>query len=248
MPKRPLDIVIARPAKGMSLVEMMISITLGLIIIAAAIIISISQISEHRRLLLETQVQQDLRVTLDLIVRDLRQAGYWAASPQTVNPSSTEISAVLSNPYAAVASEDADGSESIEFSFSRDEIKRNRSYFENNSQEQDERTGFRRQESSQGVGVLQMNINDAWHALTDPAVTNVTRFSVRIRSEETNLPKGSNTENWPPRGPGGGLLKLCQRTATIEIEAESTHDANVRRSIGTDVRLRNNLIREGNCA
>jgi hypothetical protein len=136
---------------------------------------------------------------------------------------------------------------SIEYSFSRDDEKPAPSYTENGTLDQNERTGFRRVSTS-GVGVLQMKLNDTWQALTDPSIINVTRFSVQVVYTESDLPKGSDITNWPPRGPTGGVLRLCQRTATIEIEAEAVHDTQVRRSVGTDVRLRNNLIREGACS
>lgn len=234
----------------MSLVEMMIGITLGLVILAGAIIVSTSQLADHRHLLLEAQVQQDLRVTMDLIVRDLRRAGYWAASPQTVNPSSSELANVLENPYAGVTS--ASNQTSIEYSFSRDE-EGAAAYTENGIQDQDERTGFRLSMTGE-TGVLQMKLNDTWQSLTDPAVIDVESFTVTIETTEypdgepPSLPCGSDLTNCPPRGPGGGVLKRCQRTATISITAQAfPNRENVWRSIGTTVRLRNDLIREGSC-
>jgi type IV pilus assembly protein PilW len=242
-----------RPSRGMSLVEMMIGITLGLVILAGAVIVSTSQLADHRRLLLEAQVQQDLRVTMDLIVRDLRRAGYWAASPQTVNPSSSELTNVLANPYAAVTLANSTADTSIEYSFSRDEEYPDPTYTESGTQDQDERTGFRRI-STGGVGVMQMKLNDTWQALTDAAVIDVRSFTVIIETANgadglpgVVLPCGSNLANCPPRGPGGGALRRCQRSATISITAQAVHDASVKRSIGTTVRLRNDLIREGAC-
>ncbi|MEN9890173.1 MAG: hypothetical protein RLY78_468 [Pseudomonadota bacterium] len=229
----------------MSLVEMMIGITLGMMVLAGAIIVSTTQLADHRRLLLETQVQQDLRVAVDLLARDLRRAGYWAAAPQAVSPNATELAAVLNNPYATVSPANSTCANQIEYSFSRDE-EGAAAYTENNTQDQDERTGFRLQNVG-GVGVLQMKLADEWQALTDPTVIRITRFCVRITSTASNLPNGSDPDQWPATGPSGGTLKLCQRNATIEIEATAFHDSAVQRSVGTDVRLRNDLIREGSC-
>jgi len=36
-----------------------------------------TQLGDNRRLLLEAQMQQDMRTAADLISRDLRRAGYW---------------------------------------------------------------------------------------------------------------------------------------------------------------------------
>jgi type IV pilus assembly protein PilW len=62
--------------RGLSLVEMMVGVTIGLFVVAAASMLVVSQLGENRRLLLETQVQQDLRATADIVTRDLRRAGY----------------------------------------------------------------------------------------------------------------------------------------------------------------------------
>jgi type IV pilus assembly protein PilW len=61
--------------RGLSLVELMVGIAVGLIVVAAATLLVTSQLSDNRRLLLETQVQQDLRATADIITRELRRAG-----------------------------------------------------------------------------------------------------------------------------------------------------------------------------
>ncbi|MBL0296208.1 MAG: hypothetical protein IPQ21_03185 [Betaproteobacteria bacterium] len=63
----------------------MVGITVGLFIVAAAAMLVTTQLGDNRRLLLETQVQQDLRATADIITRELRRAGLagarlWPAS------------------------------------------------------------------------------------------------------------------------------------------------------------------------
>ncbi len=61
--------------RGLSLVELMVGITVGLFVVAAASMLMANQLTDNRRLLLETQVQQDLRATLDIVVRQLRRSG-----------------------------------------------------------------------------------------------------------------------------------------------------------------------------
>ena len=60
---------------GMSIVELMVGVAIGLIIVAAASLLMAGQLVENRRLITEAQVQQDLRATADLISRDIRRAG-----------------------------------------------------------------------------------------------------------------------------------------------------------------------------
>lgn len=88
----------SRPARGLSLVELMVGIAVGLMVVAGASFVAVNQIGDNRRLTLETQVQQDLRAAADLIVRDLRRTGYWGNSQQGLWQGSNPAAA--SNPYA----------------------------------------------------------------------------------------------------------------------------------------------------
>ena len=61
----PPSRIARRPPRGVSIVELMVGITIGLFILAAATVMLTSQLADNRRLLLEAQVQQDLRATAD---------------------------------------------------------------------------------------------------------------------------------------------------------------------------------------
>lgn len=66
----------SRLARGLGMVELMVGITVGLIVAAGASLVAVNQINEHRRLMLETQVQQDLRSAADLLQQEMRRAGF----------------------------------------------------------------------------------------------------------------------------------------------------------------------------
>ena len=66
-----------RRQRGLSIVELMVGVAIGLFVVAAASMLVVTQLSDNRRLTLETQVQQDLRATADIITRELRRAGHW---------------------------------------------------------------------------------------------------------------------------------------------------------------------------
>ena len=84
------------PERGTSIVELLIGIAIGLFIAAGATLLLTSQIGDTRRLLLEAQVQQDLRAAADLMSRDLRRAGYWGNAYRHVW---AQTAADVSNPY-----------------------------------------------------------------------------------------------------------------------------------------------------
>jgi len=65
---------------GLSMVELMVGVAVGLFVVAGATVAVSNQLGDNRRLMLETQIQQDLRATADLIAKDLRRAGYWGAA------------------------------------------------------------------------------------------------------------------------------------------------------------------------
>ena len=60
---------------GLSLVELMVGLAIGLLIVAAALLALTHHLRENRSLLVEARLMQDLRTTTDLIARDLRRAG-----------------------------------------------------------------------------------------------------------------------------------------------------------------------------
>ncbi len=80
--------------RGLSLVEMMVGVAVGLIIVAGATFLAASQLTENRQMIVETQVQQDLRSAMDIITRELRRAGsnptpqfyVWSSATPTANP------------------------------------------------------------------------------------------------------------------------------------------------------------------
>ena len=75
-PRRHPAVARLVPARGISIVELMVGITISLFILAGASLVLTTQLDSNRRLLLEAQVQQDLRTTADMISRDVRRAGY----------------------------------------------------------------------------------------------------------------------------------------------------------------------------
>ena len=106
-------------ARGVSIVELMIGITIGLFILAGASLVMTSQISDNRRLLLDTQVQQDLRAVSSLIVRDVRRANYYGLAHRKIWPN--DLTQSTANPYAGLLPATSDGSSSLQYERSLDD-------------------------------------------------------------------------------------------------------------------------------
>ena len=215
-----------RLCKGFSIVELLVGTAVGLVVVAAGTTVVTHHARESRALAIETRLTQDLRTAADIVARDLRRAGYWAAAASGVR--SDDGSAVAANPYALVTPETA-ASDAVRLSFSRDAS-------ENGTIDGNERFGFRLRN-----GAIELQLGDGnWQALTDPATLSVVAFEVAPRTEETSLerfcaePCAVGSTTCPPR--------LQVRSYAVAIEARAVADPSVRRSVLTGARLRNDAV------
>lgn len=223
---------IARHQAGLSLVEMMVGIAIGLIVVAAAAMLVATQLSENRRLLLETQVQQDLRATSDIIAREIRRAGYWTTSRRGAWYQDTP--AVVENPYAGVNLVSAS---EVHLSYSRAVTEAAQGAAVTDS----ERLGYRLRS---GVIETQLGL-DNWQALTDGATLRVTELRIElvpVATDRAICPKdcaglGAPEACWP---------ELTVREVSVFIDGVAVSDAAVRRTVRNRVRLRNDLV-TGSC-
>ena len=232
----------ARVARGLSIVELMIGIAIGLFIVAGATLMLTTQLGDNRRLLLEAQVQQDMRAAADMVTRDIRRAGYWAQSYRQVWPAAGAVS----NPYTRMVPTDAPlGTSSIEYDRSTDEEGRLIGSDDNGvDAEADrprERVGFRFNATNKTID-YQVGANN-WQALTDKEVLNVTLFRLDITARNVPVPCGAGPQ-CPVLGPGGCPLVLTYRDVTINITAQAVHESAVQRALRDNVRLRNGVPRE----
>jgi prepilin peptidase dependent protein B len=212
--------------QGLSMVELLVGMAVGLFIAAAGVTLMAGNLRENRALMLESRLMQDLRTAADIIARDLRRAGYWAGASGAIRPA--VAASAVANPYLAVAPSAA-ASDSVSFAYSRDAT-------ENQSVDSNEQFGFRLRR-----GVIEMQLGSGnWQALTDANTVIVSQFTVSPSVEEISLanqcaqacPAGQN--DCPPR--------QQVRSLAVSITARSSADAKVQRSLQSSVRLRNDAI------
>jgi type IV pilus assembly protein PilW len=215
-----------RAARGLSIVELLVGVAIGLLIVTVAVRFLADHLRESRSVLLESRLMQDLRTAADVITRDLRRAGYWGAAESGVWAAAT--GPAHANPYVAVAPAAA-ASDVVTFEYSRDAT-------ENGSIDSNEQFGFRLRN-----GTLQMRLGgSSWQALTDTETLTVTQFTVTPQIQEVNLADtctasciaGSTT--CPPR--------LQVRSLALLIRGQATTDAAMARTVRSSVRLRNDVV------
>lgn len=211
--------------RGLSLVELMIGLTLGLFIVATATTLLLSRMREHRALLIESRLMQDLRTGADLVMRDLRRAGHWGDATAAMPRSGA---APAANPYTALTPAAA-ASDAVSFRFSRDAS-------ENHAVDGNEQFGFRLRR-----GVIEMLLGSGnWQALTDGGTMMVTDFSVTPRIDEIALQ--GLCENACAAGAPNCPPTQQVRSLAVSISGRSTADAGVVRAVRGQVRLRNDVI------
>jgi prepilin-type N-terminal cleavage/methylation domain-containing protein len=213
---------------GMSLVELLVGIAIGLLVVAGASMLTATQLGENRRMLAETQLQQDLRATTEIITRELRRSGSPANQIGYVSTESVAgVDAGLIDDMTPNASPDS----TVTFRYSRGVAGELRFTLSGNK--------IRTRIMGSGGSGLQ--------DLTDSNTMEVTNFTVTPR----HAIEPSQTGAAPQRMP---CPKICSddttdcwptvrvREFTINITGRSKTDPSVERTLQSIVRVRNDQI------
>jgi type IV pilus assembly protein PilW len=216
----------------MSLVELMVGLALGMFVVAGASVLMTNQLSDNKRLMLETQMHQDLRAAADLIARDLKRA-YWWGSPET-SVWRAGFATPISNPYA-VSSPASSVAATGDFTYWVSGSSSNDA--ENNRADESEKYGFQLLndaiEMKRGAG--------PWQAMTDVNTMKIIAFSVTVNASAVPIACFSCTAGSATCPP-----QQVVRQVVVLITGQAVHDPNVIRSISSTVRLRNDLV-QGTC-
>lgn len=229
--------------RGISVIELLIGVAVGLFILSGALMLFGDYINNNRRLVLETQVNQDMRAAADLIARDLRRAGYWGDSTASV-VSISAATAAASSPYAAAYPDASAASSITTYSYSSAKP----ASTENNSLDSAENYGFRLIS-----GELQFQKGSSnWQAITDSKSLTVSKFTVTpvhqcvpLQQYCTGGSSGScaactvDATSGCPTAACATCPFIKVRSYNIALQGTSTTDASVTRSIQETVRVRN---------
>ena len=209
-----------RRQTGLSIVELMVGVAIGLVIVAAAALLMTGQLVENRKLLTETQLQQDLRAAADIVTRELRRAGA-LLEPSALStiwfPESVAVAHNAMAPRLAVSMS--------QVNFDYDPGFTSGPY------------GFRL-----NSGVLQTLIGaSGWQDLTDANVMLVRSFT------PTLLPVSAGPIQLPCPKLCPDATSACWPTFQVReleftITAEARSDPSVKRSITSRARVRNDYV------
>lgn len=227
---------------GISMVELMVGIAISLIVVAGGLSLLANFTGENRRLLVETRLNQDLRAAMDLVTRDIRRAGYWQGATASIwtqtgpnvpprnayrhfyaSPcNATTLGASAPTPAASAAF--------VCYAVAQDNDNTV------NETSRAELFGFHLNN-----GTLMAVINGgAEQAVTDPATITINRFVVTPASQTIPMAgfcKYTCTTNCP---------RVIVREFTVELEGSAPGDPAIRRTLRSDVRVRNDYY-DGQC-
>ncbi len=221
--------------QGLSLVELMVGIAVGMFVVAAAATLVSTQLVDNRRMLLELQVQQDLRATADIITRDLRRIG--AAGATSIADANTLVwdsanGSAVNTSYALLGLTASE----IQFSSPR-QIGVIGPY------------GYKLETTATKGWIssrLPSSTGAAWQHLTDSDVMKVTAFSM-VQVEETPIVLACPKQCPLPLPLGAIDTSYCWptlkvRSIEIDITAQALSDPSVIRRVRSKARLRNDLV------
>lgn len=214
-----------RGARGLTIVEVLIGVAIGLIVIAGVLRLFVTNMVNSRQMLVEARVMQDLRAAADLIARDLRRAAYWANAIEGTSVLGAGASPTR-NPYQTITPNDA-GGQNVLYTFAQDT---------NNTIENNEQFGFQLVN-----GTIEMRTAaNQWQVVTDPGVMTVNELTITPSVVNVNVSSScvvTCTTNCPV---------VTLRHYNIVLRGTAVANANVVRQINMRVRARNDEL-TGQC-
>jgi prepilin peptidase dependent protein B len=168
------------PSSGFNLIELMIGLAVGLIIVTAAISVfftSMRGMADNTKLV---RLNQDMRAMMDIMVRDIRRAGFVTSKPEY-------FSDLKDNPYFDSVSSGhttditlVNNNTCILYAYNRDDDRPSKIKDEHEHEDEEkERLGFRVIARDDGSQMLQMRTSgetnencggDDWETITEPEV------------------------------------------------------------------------------
>jgi type IV pilus assembly protein PilW len=210
---------------GFTLIELMISLTLGLIVIGAVSAFAVSSVRAYSENIQSSRMTQDLRTSMTLLVREMRRAGYDA----------TSVSRVLTDTNPSQFGLPVVSGECVIYQYDRGEP--------GAAPAATETRGLRR---NAATGTLQMNAtsatpsctsNDGWVDLTDPGVVTFTRFTPTVVNTNFCSQLGERTDP----ATGATVYDLATgsvRTLSLCLRGRASRDTTIERYVADSVRIR----------
>lgn len=231
----------AKRVDGFGLIELMVSIVIGLIVMTGIISLVVATLRANTENLEMTRLNQEMRSVMQLVTRDLRRGGYTQQAIRDFgsgNQSNNDFTGIrvfdgsTELDYADSGITEADPADCVLFSYDSDG---------NGDAEAGEFRGFKYDAANNAIRAkVSGNASDAdcadgtgtWETLTDTATVQVNEFAITTR----------NGNAVPVMTDSAGNPVLTIRELVISLDAQLAEDDGVRRTMRETVRVRNDLL------
>lgn len=214
--------------RGFTLVEMMISIALGIIVTGALATFAVSMVRSNSENISMTRLTQDLRASMNVAVREVRRSGYDS------NAVTTALSSSDPSAYLTVVADQANSC--VTYTYDRGE-----------SPKKTESRAFRLNATS---GTMQMKVDSAavdcasgtgWSDVSDPNVVQITKFTPKLM--ETRF-CGELGEYKDSDGNYHAVLaRGSVRTLAVCVKGNLRSDSSISRHVSDVIRLRTERLK-----
>lgn len=203
--------------KGLTLIEMMIALLLSLLVTGMVISMFTSSIGGHAQAIQTLRLNQDMRITMDMMVRDIRRAGYWSGTTVASNTHASLIGGTL--PIGIFDFQTGtDNCVLVSYDHDSDDTTSNDKVFGYRLLD----TGVLQTVNQDLASVADCSAGTSWQALLDDNTVQVNELTF------TTYPLLAASFAASPN-----------KTVTITLDASSLLDTNVRTVIVEEVRVRN---------
>lgn len=222
--------------RGLSLIELMVSMLIGLLVLAGVSQIFAASFRTNNDSISLTNLNQQIRAVSNIMNAELRRAGYWADAVGDIN------NGAQTNPFVAVTAVDRVGGDGVSdcvlYGYDMDD--------DGDATDANEWRGFRWAEDANGRGVIQVKVSGTqaqtiggdcaggtWNSLIDSNIIDVTDFTVALNTDfqqiVTNCP-GAATE-----------FVVGMRRLDVSLTGELVRDNIFNRTVDWTIRLRNDV-------
>lgn len=230
-----------RRSRGMSLIELLVAITIGLLVVGAIVSLVVATMRTNTDNMRSVRLTQEMRGAMQLITRDLRRAGFSQNALEDIG------AGVTANPFLVVDYDDGDNDGFDDDNcilYSSDSDIGGMSSIDG-IQETAERHGVRY--NSNDLAIEYKNGSDSgcdvdtdWVAMTDASSVEITALSFGDVDGDGLFPRVEFSGGCP-------ISFATVREIQIILSGRLADDPAVQKTIQDTVRVRNDLIEETPC-
>lgn len=208
---------------GYTLIELMIGLVIGLIVLSAVIYIFLTTLKSSSNVLNSYRLNLEVSTLSDMVVGELRRAGYWPISGAGASPFGSELDLNITSPggsdicvlYSYYNDSTASGAQIT------------RGLYHNGT------NGVVTYGSAASVGVCS---NASWVPLSDSEVLRINSFDITLDCWDVDSNVSVASASCTPTG-----SQVLRRTVELNIDAELASDNDWKAQVNESFKLMNDL-------